>query len=410
MVTGLRRGRGCPTRRGCYRGTGEMARCDQHVSAEFPGHHTACRVRGSPSAVPEAAHHADPVPAWRRRWLHGTGLRRLGASSSATRRGRLRRRGCGTLPATRAAGRGGAPHRRLLRPSLTEYMHVRRLAAVDAQTYWLSVKMPNDLLLVYGFDGTPTDLDVAIEDIRRRADGCGELRLRVRDGTALTYPGWASVDVDAGQFTVHHLDDNSWTGCLDAVRRLGDHHLDPRVCAWRLHIFPSIDGVPGAAGLGAVAVLQISHVLADGARSSAMAARLFGRPVDIAPVPTPWLRGVKLPWRTLLAARTYRQLVRETALGVVPAEANPRPTLRSNTGPSGVRSVRTLVVRHRDGLRGPTVTIGVMCAISAALSAHLRELGDDPSTLAAEVPMAKAAVREANNHFGNVGVGLYPEL
>jgi hypothetical protein len=288
-------------------------------------------------------------------------------------------------------------------------MHVRRLAAVDAQAYWLAAKMPNDLLLVYGFDGTPTDLDVAIEDIRCRADGCGELRLRVRDGTALTYPAWASVDVDAGQFTVHHLDDNSWTGCLDAVRRLGDHHLDPRVCAWRLHIFPSIDGVPGAAGPGTVAVLQISHVLADGARSSAMAARLFGRPVDIAPVATPWLRGVKLPWRTLLAARTYRQLVRDTALGVVPAEAQPRPALRSNTRPSGARSVRTLV-RHRDALRGPTVTIGVLCAVSTALSAHLRGLGDDPSTLAAEVPMTKAAVREANNHFGNVGVGLYPEL
>src|SRR4051794_17925021 len=92
-----------------------------------------------------------------------------------------------------------------------ENMHVRRLTAVDAQTYWLSAKMPNDLLLMYGFDGTPTDLDVAIEKIRCRADGCGELRLRVRDGHALTYPEWASVDVDARQFTVHHLDDNSWT-------------------------------------------------------------------------------------------------------------------------------------------------------------------------------------------------------
>jgi hypothetical protein len=288
-------------------------------------------------------------------------------------------------------------------------MHVRRLTAVDAQTYWLSAKMPNDQLLVYGFDGMPTDLDRAVEQIRCRADGCAELRLRVRDGSASTYPAWASDDVDVGQFTVHHLSDNSWAGCLDAVLRLGDHHLDPRVCAWRLHVFPSIDGVPGAAGSGTVAVLQMSHVLADGARSSAMAARLFGRAVDIAPVTTPWLRGVKLPWRSLVAARAYRQLVRDTAMGLVPAEAQARPALRTNTRPSGVRSVRTLV-RHRDSLRGPTVTIGAMCAISTALSAHLRGLGDDPSTLAAEVPMAKTAAREANNHFGNVSVGLYPEL
>ena len=56
------------------------------------------------------------------------------------------------------------------------------------------------------------------------------------------------------------------------------------------------------------------------------------------------------------------------------------------------------------------MTIGVLCAVSTALAAHLRELGDDPSTLGAEVPMAKATVREAHNHFGNVGIGLYPEL
>jgi len=61
-------------------------------------------------------------------------------------------------------------------------------------------------------------------------------------------------------------------------------------------------------------------------------------------------------------------------------------------------------------VRGPTVTAGVLAAVSTALSGHLREFGDDPSTLGAEVPMAKAGVRQAHNHFGNVGVKLYPEL
>jgi hypothetical protein len=83
--------------------------------------------------------------------------------------------------------------------------------------------------------------------------------------------------------------------------------------------------------------------------------------------------------------------------------------LRSNSRPDGVRSIRT-VIRNRAQLRGPTVTVGVLVAVSAALSTHLRELGDDPSTLGAEVPMAKTGVRKANNHFGNVGIGLYPDL
>jgi hypothetical protein len=74
-----------------------------------------------------------------------------------------------------------------------------------------------------------------------------------------------------------------------------------------------------------------------------------------------------------------------------------------------VRSIRT-VVRDRAQVTGPTVTAGVLAALSTALADHLRELGDDPSTLGAEVPMAKAGLRLAHNHFGNVGVGLYPEL
>jgi hypothetical protein len=288
-------------------------------------------------------------------------------------------------------------------------MTVRRLAAVDAQTYWLSAKIPNDALLLYGFAGVPTNLGQVIEVVRGRANDCAELRLRVRDGNLLTYPAWVIGDVDAGQFTLHELDDNSWAGCLAAVSRLADHHLDPRVWPWRLHVFTPVDGVPTAPGAGTVAVLQISHAYADGVRSSALAARLFGRAIDVAPVPTPRLRGVTLPWRSSVAARTHRLLVRDTASGLVPAQAESRPALRTNTRPAGVRTARTLV-RHRDRLRGPTVTISVLCAVSTALSAHLRELGDDPSTLGAEVPMAKITPRDAHNHFGNVGVGLYPEL
>ena len=34
-------------------------------------------------------------------------------------------------------------------------MTVRRLAAVDAQTYWMSAKIPNDQFLLYGFEGGP---------------------------------------------------------------------------------------------------------------------------------------------------------------------------------------------------------------------------------------------------------------
>ncbi|GFG55398.1 hypothetical protein MAGR_68390 [Mycolicibacterium agri] len=286
---------------------------------------------------------------------------------------------------------------------------MRRLAVVDAQAYWMSAKIPSDQFLLYGFDGVPEDLARAIQVIRSRATACGELRVRVRDGNYLTYPAWVSADVEDDQFAVHELDDSSWAGCLAAVARLTDEQLDARVAPWRLHVFPAVRGVPAAEGPATVAVLQIAHVLADGVRASALAARLFGRAVDIQPVPTLRSRGVRLPWRSVAAARAHRRLVRDTEAGVVPPQAEPRPALRTNSRPSGVCSLRTLV-RRRDDIPGPTVTIGVMCALSTALSAHLRELGDDPSTLGAEVPMAKSTVRRAHNHFGNVGIGLYPHL
>ncbi len=68
-------------------------------------------------------------------------------------------------------------------------MTVRRLAAVDAQTYWMSAKIPNDQFLLYGFAGVPANLDQAIGVIRGRADECAELRLRVRDGNASDVSG-----------------------------------------------------------------------------------------------------------------------------------------------------------------------------------------------------------------------------
>jgi hypothetical protein len=56
------------------------------------------------------------------------------------------------------------------------------------------------------------------------------------------------------------------------------------------------------------------------------------------------------------------------------------------------------------------VTDGVLAAVGAALAQHLRELGDDVAQLGVEVPMATAGPREAHNHYGNVGVDLYPSL
>src|SRR5205085_7622675 len=95
----------------------------------------------------------------------------------------------------------------------------------------------------------------------------------------------------------------------------------------------------------------------DGIRSSEPAAWLFGRAPEVLPVPAPPpVRGAALPWRSYRAARAHQQLVHEEEAGLVPAQADSRPALHSNTRPDGVRSVRT-VIRNRAKLTGPTVTV-----------------------------------------------------
>lgn len=286
---------------------------------------------------------------------------------------------------------------------------MRRLEAVDAQTYWMSAKVPNDQFLLYGFAGVPADLEASMQEIRARAQACGELTMRLQERHVLTYPVWKTRDVDDRQLVVHHLDDATWDGCLAAVSRLADDQLDASDIAWRLYVFTPVDGVPGSAGPGTVAVLQAAHALGDGTRSSALAALLFGRPGAVPAVMAPrLLRPLAFPSRSVLAGWAHRRLVRDTAAGHVPPQADSRPLLRSNARPAGARSVRTLI-RQRSRLQRP-VTAGVLAAVSTALVGHLRELGDDAARLGAEVPMAIAGPREALNHFSNVGVGLYPEL
>jgi hypothetical protein len=289
-------------------------------------------------------------------------------------------------------------------------MPVRRLSAVDAQTYWMSAKIPNDTVLLYGFAGVPADLERAIEEIAARARGCDDLTLRIDDGGSLTYPAWVRRDVDRSLFAVYDIEDRTFGACLAKVGEVTADPLNARQAAWRLHVFIDVEGVPGSVGPGTVAVLQISHALGGGGRTSAPAAIMFGRRDGVVPGIDAAHTGLfNLPISGFRAARAHRQIVEDTAAGRVPPPADLRPVLRTNARPAGVRQLRT-VVRRRSDLSGPTVTVAALSAVSGALADHLRSLGEDPSFLGAEVPMAKPPPRLAHNHFGNVGVGLYPEL
>ncbi|TRW78706.1 DUF1298 domain-containing protein [Mycolicibacterium sp. 018/SC-01/001] len=282
-------------------------------------------------------------------------------------------------------------------------MTARRLTAVDAQMLLLAAATPNDQFLLYGF-GAPVDPGAALEVVREHANRCPELAVQARDRGVWRYPVWRPCDTADEQFVVH--DATGWAGVLATMTSLAGEQVDAHDRPWRLHVFPVVDGLPGA-DVGSVAVLQISHALADGSRASALAARLFGRAAAIEPLTPRPTRGFL--GRSAMAALAHRRLVRDTDAGLVPAQANPCPALRCNSRPTGAAHVRT-VVRRRGQLAGPTVTVTALSAISEALADHVRAYGDDPAQLRAEIPMAKPGARRANNHFGNVSVALHPDL
>ncbi|BBY62715.1 DUF1298 domain-containing protein [Mycolicibacterium helvum] len=281
------------------------------------------------------------------------------------------------------------------------------MTAVDAQMFWLSAAVPNDQIVVYAFDGSPGALDVAVDELRRRAQGCDELCLRVVDGGGWRYPRWIPREVGAEQFVVHHAGGVDWQGCLDTAAGLRGDPLDLRRMTWRAHIFPQVLGVPGSSGVGSVVVLQTGHAFADGSRGTALAGALLGRERPV-PVPVVTRRGF-LPVRGIAAARAHRMLVRDTEAGVVPPPAPGCPLLSINARPRARPVVRTVALR-RDQLARPTVTIGVLVAVSDALAGYLAAGGEDTSTLGAEVTMAGQQDPSAHNNFRNVGIGLHPDL
>ena len=278
------------------------------------------------------------------------------------------------------------------------------MTAVDAQFYWMSAKIPSDQFLLYAFSGEPTDFEGAVDDIRSRAQACRALTVRVEDGSPLTYPSWVPTVLEPERVTRHQLDDESWRGVLDAVVRLAEDQLDIRRAPWRLHLFAPVHDLPGGAGPGTVAVLQVAHALADGTRASAMAAWLFGRatPVPDVVAASPGF----LPWRAVNAFRAHREFVRDIHAGLLIPAPRARPLLETNARPAGARIVRTLV-RNRAQLGGSTVTVAVLAAVSSALSGHL---GDPAGSLGADSPMAKPGVPHAHTHFATVTVGLYPDV
>ncbi|MFE3292240.1 hypothetical protein ACFXGJ_15915, partial [Rhodococcus sp. NPDC059234] len=149
--------------------------------------------------------------------------------------------------------------------------------APDAQSYWISRKIPTDQFLLYCF-ADPTDgLDEIRAALLDRAALIPDLRVKVGEiPLRADYPHWVPMAVESGHVRLHGSGPRSWDRCRDDVAALLTGRLDPTESPWRLHLFGPVHGAPRCDdGPAVVAVLQVVHALADGTRASEIARALF---------------------------------------------------------------------------------------------------------------------------------------
>lgn len=337
--------------------------------------------------------------------------------------------------------------------------------------YWLSERTRNDLFLLYCFAdrGLPTEELRAI--VAERSARIADLRVRLRELPAdIDYPCWTRCEFDAGQFVEHQLPERDWSCFLAALGDLLGTGVDAAVHPWRLHVFRGIDGAPGPEGEPAlVAVLQMSHALADGRRAAAIARALFtetsGRTesvldggvrvagaVDEGGSAPRWRQEVSARWpsardlavrgralgemspagvlvnsavgvlrtpvrialtavRGYQAFRAQQRLAELTRSGELPPPATGfPPCVLNRASPQGISRHRArMLVFPSAAVRVPgrTVTVVVLTAVSLALARYLAERGEPVERLGAQVPMALPEAARPRNNYRSLGVDLF---
>ncbi|MGW5436089.1 wax ester/triacylglycerol synthase domain-containing protein [Nocardia asteroides] len=330
------------------------------------------------------------------------------------------------------------------------------MAPRDATMFWLSRRSANDVFLLYCFAETATTTAELRAFLGARSAGIPELRIRVREIPGnLDYPRWEPAEFTSQQFVHHRPAGLRWPALLDRVGDLLGTAVDATESAWRVHVFRQVLDAPAATGPVLVAVLQVSHALADGTRAAALARQLFtaseviprgpGAVVDnstnppVGPVQTSAQpvddrrricarsvgtagvrvlgalsfpqRVVRTAWRGRAAYLAQRELAERTARGEVPAATTGfAPSALNPAERVGVfdHRVRMLVVdAARMRVPGRTVTVVALTAISQALSRYLGERGARPDRLGTALPMALPGASTAHNHYRGLSIDLH---
>ena len=288
----------------------------------------------------------------------------------------------------------------------------------DARAYWMSSRIPSDQYLLYCFRNPTDSGDSVATEVAARARRVDALTVKIRDVSG-DFPWWVPMEVGSGHVTTRRLSTSTWVSCRNAIEELLTVPLDARESPWHLHLFEAVTDAPKCDDDSAlVAVLQISHALADGRGTAHIARYLFGDDTVSAEVLAvddfarlrrfdTVRRVLALVRRGAAAFRADRELTAEMGAGLVPASTPPVPLTRLNRKPNANRVIRTVTVPSAH-LKAPgvSVTVGALTVISRALERYL-STGD---SLVAETTFAKVGPSRSNNHFSNAGVDLHADV
>ncbi|MBF6173383.1 WS/DGAT domain-containing protein [Nocardia blacklockiae] len=148
------------------------------------------------------------------------------------------------------------------------------LTPEDATRFWLSRRTRNDLFLLYCFTDAGRPSDELRAELARRSAGIADLSVRVRE-RRFGYPRWVAAEFGGEPIVEHPVAARAWANVVAALGEILGQGVDAARCPWRLHLFRSVTGAPGGDEPALVAVLQLSHALADGRRAAAVARALF---------------------------------------------------------------------------------------------------------------------------------------
>lgn len=256
-----------------------------------------------------------------------------------------------------------------------------------------------------------------------------------REVLNLDYPYWVSADVDlAEHLFVHEVQEPGWEPVSRYLSRVVGAPVDLTRPPWEMHLVTGVSGLDDMPGRLVAAVLKIHHSAGDGLAVQALTEKIYSstwtpakQPPEAAPprrIGMALRTAVGLPsqvMRLIRGVRTTSSAVDDIAeaegSGILTADQQlPSTPLNGLAGDEIVIGFVSFPLNDIQAIKkavpGATVNDVLLATVSEALQAHLQEIGEKATPLAAKVPRSLRTVEQwsSANQLALLSVRLHNEV